>query len=68
MNHLRTSDFVAASAPAGTSVVLKTIAGLTLADLNNIAGIAGAALGGAYLLWKWRREARRGTRPPVARD
>jgi hypothetical protein len=66
MNHLRPADFAIASVPAGASIVLKKIADLTLADWNNIAGIGGACLGACYLLWKWRREARR--RPRGARD
>jgi hypothetical protein len=66
--NLRPADFLAASAPAGGSVIATKIADLTLADWNNLAGICGAVLGGAYLVWKWRKEARRGTRPPIGRD
>lgn len=66
--NLRPADFLAASAPAGASIIAKKIADLTLADWNSLAGIVGAILGTAYLLWKWRREAKRATRPPISRD
>lgn len=53
---LSTSDFITAAAPV--------LGSLTLAEVNTLAQIGGAALGAAYLLWKWRREAR--TPPPPA--
>lgn len=59
MNHLRVSDIFAASVPTVTSVAFRTVASLTLSDWKDIASIAGAVLGAVYLVWKWRREARR---------
>ena len=42
--------FAAATPPA---------VGLTLAELNSLLGCISLALGIAYLLWKWRREAKK---------
>lgn len=56
---LKTPDYLAAAAPL--------LGNITLGDINHLAGIFGALLGAAYLLWKWRREARRQTTPPFPR-
>lgn len=58
--NLRPADFLAASVPTITSFSARIVASLTLSDWKDIASIAGAVLGAAYLLWKWRREATRG--------
>lgn len=44
------SDILAAAVPPA--------AGLTLAEVNQIASLASLALGAAYLIWKWLREAK----------
>lgn len=49
-------DYLAAAAPV--------LGSLSLAEVNTLAQIVGALLGAAYLVWKWRREAR--TPPPSA--
>jgi hypothetical protein len=55
--HLRTSDYVAA--------ILTPVASLTLAEINAIVGIVGGLTGFSYLIWKWRKEAkRRDSLPP----
>lgn len=61
--HLKISDYVAASMPLAATTAAKTVTDLTLADWNHIAGIVssvlGAGLGAAYLIWKWRKEAKK---------
>ena len=47
------SDVVAA---IGSPVAVATI---TLADCNTFVAFVGGVLGIVYLLWKWRREARK---------
>lgn len=55
--HLRTSDYIAA--------IATPLASLTLAEINALVGILGGATGFMYLVWKWRREAKRSeSRPP----
>lgn len=54
MNRLNPSDWFAAAAP----VLGAGVGSLTLADWNEAAQLFGALLGGAYLIWKWRREAK----------
>jgi hypothetical protein len=49
---LNLHDYLAAAAPV--------LGSITLAEVNTVAQIVGAALGAAYLVWKWRREARAG--------
>lgn len=61
MINLRTSDYVVASVPVGAKAVAELFATLTLEDLNNLAGIFGALLGAAFLIWRWRREAKGGS-------
>lgn len=51
MSTLKSSDYIAAAVP--------TFASITLSDLNVIVSILGTTLGIAYLLWKWRREAKK---------
>ena len=57
MNASRLSlpDYLAAAAPV--------LGSLSLAELNSLAQLVGAGLGAAYLIWKWRREAK--TPPPT---
>lgn len=50
MNPFKLSDYIAAAAP--------TIAGLTLSEWNSLAGLCGSLLGIAFLIWKWRRDAK----------
>lgn len=50
MKHFRTSDIIAASAAPA--------AGLTLSHVNGVLTTVSITLGIAYLIWKWRREAR----------
>lgn len=51
--------------PLAASGAGSTIASLTLAEWHSVAGIAGAIIGAAYLLWKWRKEAKKSdSRPP----
>ena len=47
---LTAHDVLAAAAPL--------LGSWTLAEINTLAQLCGAALGAAYLIWKWRREAR----------
>lgn len=47
-------DILAAFAPLLGSVGVR----LTLADVNTAVQILGGCAGFAYLLWKWRREAK----------
>jgi hypothetical protein len=56
MSRLSPSDYVAAAAPV--------LGSLSLAEINTCAQIFGALLGAAYLVWKWRREARTPPPPP----
>ena len=58
-HHLKISDYVAASMPLAVSGAAKTLASLTLAEWNSVAGICGAVIGACYLIWKWRREAKK---------
>lgn len=51
MNDLTTRDFATAGVPAAAS--------LTLSQLNSLIGMAGGLLGIAYLIWKWKREAKK---------
>lgn len=46
--------------PTVCAVVFRGVASLTLADWKDIASIAGGLLGAAYLIWKWRKESRKG--------
>jgi hypothetical protein len=50
-HHLKASDYIAA-----TFAVLPS---LTLAQWNSFLGCVGSGLGISYLLWKWRKEAKR---------
>lgn len=52
MNHLKPSDIIAAAAP--------TLSATLVAQANQVVGMIGSLLGIAYLLWRWRREARGG--------
>ena len=56
---MKPSDLLTAGAPTLASQLFRGVATLTLSDWKDIASIAGALLGAAYLLWKWRRESRR---------
>jgi len=44
------SDVIAATAPLVGTV--------TLGQINEIVGIVGGLLGMAYLIWRWRRDAK----------
>lgn len=48
MNFPNVKDFVTASIP--------TVAMLSIAQINEIAGLMATLLGIAYLLWRWRRQ------------
>jgi hypothetical protein len=50
MNSLKPADVMAASVP--------TVSATLVAQANQWAGLIGSLLGIAYLLWRWRREAR----------
>lgn len=50
MNSLKPGDIIAAAAP--------TVSATVVAQANQIVGMIGSLLGIAYLLWRWRREAR----------
>lgn len=50
MNHLKPADIVAAAVP--------TVSATVVAQANQWAGLIGSLLGIAYLIWRWRREAR----------
>jgi hypothetical protein len=52
MNSLKPGDIIAAAAP--------TVSATVVAQANQIVGMIGSLLGIAYLLWRWRREARGG--------
>ena len=52
MNNLKPGDIIAAAAP--------TVSATLVAQANQIVGMIGSLLGIAYLLWRWRREARGG--------
>lgn len=44
------SDLATAAAPV--------VGGLTLSTINQVASLVGTLTGFAYLVWKWRRDAR----------
>jgi hypothetical protein len=48
--NLRPADILAAAAP--------TVSATVVSQANEFLGIVGSLLGIAYLLWRWRREAR----------
>ena len=50
MTHLKPADIIAAAVP--------TVSATVVAQANQIVGMIGSLLGTAYLLWRWRREAR----------
>jgi hypothetical protein len=50
MTHLKPADIIAAAVP--------TVSATVVAQANQIIGMIGSLLGIAYLLWRWRREAR----------
>jgi hypothetical protein len=50
MTHLKPADIIAAAVP--------TVSATVVAQANQIVGMIGSLLGIAYLLWRWRREAR----------
>jgi hypothetical protein len=50
MSHLKPADIIAAAVP--------TVSATLIAQANQIFGLIGSLLGIAYLLWRWRREAR----------
>jgi hypothetical protein len=50
--NLKPGDIIAAAAP--------TVSATLVAQANQIVGMIGSLLGIAYLLWRWRREARGG--------
>lgn len=50
--NLKPGDILAAAAP--------TVSATVVAQANQIVGMIGSLLGIAYLLWRWRREARAG--------
>lgn len=52
MNSIKPGDIIAAAAP--------TVSATLVAQANQIVGMIGSLLGIAYLLWRWRREARGG--------
>jgi len=66
--HLKVSDFVAASVPVAAGKTAGVVAALTLSDWQSIASIAGTLLGAAYLLWRWRRDAKRNSNHPFSRE
>jgi hypothetical protein len=47
---LQAKDYIVAGTPA--------VASITLGQVNQVAALVGTLLGIAYLLWKWRREAK----------
>jgi len=47
---LQAKDYIVAGTPA--------VASITLGQVNQVAGLVATLLGIAYLLWKWRREAK----------
>ena len=47
---LQAKDYIVAGTPA--------VASITLSQVNQVAGLVATLLGIAYLLWKWRREAK----------
>ena len=49
--NLKTGDLIAAGTPS--------VAFLTLSQWNQLLGIIGTLLGIAYLVWKWRKEAKK---------
>ncbi len=50
MTHLKPADIIAAAVP--------TVSATVVAQANQIVRMIGSLLGIAYLLWRWRREAR----------
>lgn len=57
MNSVNAKDFVTASIP--------TVAMLSIAQINEIAGLVATLLGIAYLLWRWRRQWNDGHKKPL---
>jgi len=57
MNSINAKDFVTASIP--------TVAMLSIAQINEIAGLIATLLGIAYLLWRWRRQWNDGRKTPL---
>lgn len=49
--YLKPHDYIAAA--------MSPILSLSLAEINSLVGIIGGATGFMYLLWRWRREAKR---------
>jgi hypothetical protein len=47
---LQAKDYIVAGTPV--------MASITLSQVNQVAALVGTLLGIAYLLWKWRREAK----------
>jgi len=47
---LQAKDYIVAGTPVAASI--------TLSQVNQVAALVGTLLGIAYLLWKWRREAK----------
>lgn len=70
--HLRKADYFFATLPAAASETAHTVSRLTLSDWEIITRIgttlAGFLIGSAFLIWKWRREAKRRTNPPFHLD
>ncbi len=57
--HLKASDYIAAAVPLGAGEAADAIARMTLSDWEILARLVGTLLGAAYLLWRWRRDAKR---------
>ena len=57
MSFPTTKDLLTASAP--------TVAMLSIAQINEIAGLTATLLGIAYLLWRWRRQWNDGRKTPL---
>lgn len=51
IHHLTKADYIAAAVPISAII--------TLDQINGVIAAIGGILGIAYLLWKWRREARK---------
>jgi hypothetical protein len=60
---LKVSDYVTAAVPVGATQTANAFANLSLADWELLTRIgttlAGFLIGTAFLIWKWRREAKR---------